>query len=170
VLNERLVSKTYFPRILLPFASVLAGIPDILIASVVLVGLLAVYGLVPGLGILLLPVAVVILFASAAAVGTTLAALHVEYRDVRFATPFLVQMGLFLTPVAYPTALVPEAWRTVYALNPMVGVVDAFRWSVSGVGAPPWSELAIAAAVVVVALAAAGAYFRRVERRFADVI
>jgi lipopolysaccharide transport system permease protein len=170
VVNERLVSKTYFPRILLPLSGVLAGLPDLLISSLVLVALLLLYGLAPTVAILFLLPVVLLLLLCAAAVGTMLAALHVEYRDIRFATPFLLQVWLFLTPVAYPTDLVPEAWRPVYALNPMVGVVDAFRWSVTGARSLPWAEVGIALAVIGAWCVAAAGYFRRVERRFADVI
>ena len=167
--NERMLTKVYFPRALLPLAAVLAGLLDLAIGVVVLFGLLAVYGVPPSANIWALPGFVLLAALTAFAAGLWLAALNVRYRDVRHAVPFLVQFWLFVTPVAYASSLVPPAWRTWYALNPMVGVVDGFRWSL--LGRPQVPVAAAVSTVVVLALLVAGlSYFRRTERTFADVI
>jgi lipopolysaccharide transport system permease protein len=167
--NERMLTKVYFPRALLPLAAVLAGLLDLAIGTLVLFGLLALYGLWPSANLWMLPAFVLLAVLTALATGLWLAALNVRYRDVRHAVPFLVQFWLFVTPVAYASSLVPPEWRTWYALNPMVGVVDGFRWAV--LGRPEVPAAAVFSAVVVLALLLGGLnYFRRTERTFADVI
>src|SRR5262249_20273902 len=130
VVNEqRLITKVYFPRLLVPVASVLSGLVDCGIALVLLLGLMACYGVVPGLAVVALPLFVLFAVATALAVGVWLAALNVQYRDVRYTIPFLTQFWMFASPVAYPSSLVPEAWRPLYGLNPMAGVIEGFRWA-----------------------------------------
>jgi lipopolysaccharide transport system permease protein len=167
--NERMLTKVYFPRALLPLAAVLAGLLDLAIGTLVLFGLLAAYGLAPSANLWMLPGFVLLAVLTALATGLWLAALNVRYRDIRHAVPFLVQFWLFVTPVAYASSLVPPSWRNWYALNPMVGVVDGFRWAV--LGRPEVPAAAGLSAVVVLALLLGGLnYFRRTERTFADVI
>ena len=167
--NERMLTKVYFPRALLPLASVIGGLLDLMISLVVLFGLLAVYGVRPSANIWALPIFVVLAALTAFAVGLWLSALNVRYRDVRHAVPFLVQFWLFVTPVAYSSSLVPVRWRAWYGLNPMVGVVDGFRWAL--LGRPEVPVSAAVSAVAVLALLLAGlSYFRRTERTFADII
>ncbi|MEW6320185.1 MAG: ABC transporter permease [Acidobacteriota bacterium] len=168
--SQSLISKVYFPRLLVPLASVVTPIVDAGIALAVLLALMAWYGVVPGPALVLLPGFALLGLVAAAAVSLWLAALNVEYRDVRYVMPFLVQVWLFLTPVAYPTSLVPAAWRWVYGLNPMVTVVEGFRWTLVGTPAPAPAMVA-ASLVMVAALFWTGlGHFRRTERVFADVI
>lgn len=169
VANQRLLTKVYFPRLLLPLASVAVGLVDFLISFVVLVGLMAYYGLVPGSAVWTVPVWALLAVSSAVAVSLWLSSLNVRYRDIRYTLPFLTQLWLLSTPVAYPTTLVPDEWRAIYALNPMVGVVDGFRWALLG---EPWpgSTVLVSAAAVGVLLVTGTFYFRRTERTFADVI
>lgn len=168
--NERLLTKVYFPRALLPLASVLAGLLDMAIAIMVLFGLLAAYGVRLSSNLWALPAFVLLAVLTAFAVGLWLSALNVRYRDVRHAVPFLVQFWLFVTPVAYSSGLVPLRWRPWYGLNPMVGVVDGFRWALLG-GRSPLGPAAAVSALVMLALLLGGlSYFRRTERTFADVV
>jgi lipopolysaccharide transport system permease protein len=170
VQNSSLVSKVYFSRLSLPLAAALACIVDFLFALVVLVGMLVVYGYSPGVRILWLPVLVLLALLTAVAVGTWLAALNVRYRDFRYVVPFLVQLWLFATPVAYGSSLVPEKWRLVLALNPMAGVVEGFRWALVGAEQQPSAMIAVSAGVTLLVLVSGLIYFQRVERTFADVI
>jgi lipopolysaccharide transport system permease protein len=165
-----LLQKVYFPRLLLPAAATGSYLVDFAIAMVVLGGLMVFFGVVPVLTVFWLVPITALALASALAVGIWLSAVNVRYRDVRYAVPFLVQLWLFATPVAYSIDLVPAAFRPIYLLNPMVGVIDAFRWSLFGIGDPPLGELAMAAVVTALVLISGIAYFRRVERTFADVI
>jgi lipopolysaccharide transport system permease protein len=167
--NARLITKVYFPRLLVPAASVLAGLVDLAIASVVLVGMLFYYGIVPTTAAILLPAFVALAAATSLGVGLWLSALNVQYRDVRYTIPFLVQFWLFITPVAYSSSLVPPQWRAVYGLNPMTGVVEGFRWALLGKAAPQGAMLLVSAGSVVALLIGGLFYFRRMERRFADV-
>jgi lipopolysaccharide transport system permease protein len=167
--NERMLTKVYFPRALLPLAAVLAGLLDLAIAIVVLFGLLAAYGLRVSANVWALPAFVLLAALSAFAIGLWLSALNVRYRDVRHAVPFLVQFWLFVTPVAYASSLVPERFRLWYGLNPMVGVVDGFRWALLGRPAVPESA-AVSTIVILVLLVGGLSYFRRTERTFADII
>ncbi len=166
--NERMLTKVYFPRALLPLAAVIAGLLDLAIAVVVLFGLLAVYGVAVSANIWALPAFVIFAALAAFAVGLWLSALNVRYRDVRHAVPFLVQFWLFVTPVAYSSSLVPAHWRVWYGLNPMVGVVDGFRWAL--LGRPEAGPTAVSALMVLALLLGGLSYFRRTERSFADII
>ncbi len=169
VTNQRLLTKVYFPKLILPLASVLVGLVDFAVSAVVLFGLMAWYGLAPGSGIWTLPLWTLLAVATAVAVSLWLAALNVRYRDVRYTLPFLTQLWLFVTPVAYPSSLVREGWRALYGLNPMVGVVDGFRWALVG-GPWPGATVAASSAAVLVLLVTGLFYFRRTERTFADIV
>jgi ABC-type polysaccharide/polyol phosphate export permease len=169
VSNAGLVTKVYFPRLLIPLAAVLPGLLDLAVTLPVLAVLCIAYDVGPGWAVLTLPLWIAAAMVVAFAVGLLLAAVNVRYRDVNQAISLAVQLWLFLSPVAYPTSTVPEAWQPVYALNPMVGVVEGFRWCLLGGPAPgPWSLLS--AAVTLALLGVALVYFQRTERRFADVI
>lgn len=168
--SSNLISKVYFPRLLLPTAVAASFLIDFVLAMVVLGGMMVFYGITPGPSIIWLPVFTLLAFFTALGVGIFFAAINVRYRDVRYAIPFLVQLWLFASPVAYSGSIVPSGWRFVYALNPMVGVIDGFRWSLLGSAAPPISALLVSAAGTLILLAVGVLYFQSVERRFADVI
>jgi lipopolysaccharide transport system permease protein len=169
VANERLVTKVYFPRLILPLAAVLAGLVDFAIAFALLVPLMLWYGVAPGAAVVALPLFVLLAVGAAVAVGLGLCALNVRYRDVRYALPFLTQFWMFATPIAYPASLVPAAYRPWLGLNPMAGVVEGFRFSLLG-GPAPGPLLLVSVLVVAAGLVASTLYFLRVERSFADVI
>ena len=170
VAEQRLITKVYFPRLIIPLASVLSGLVDFAIAFVLLLGMMAWYGAAPSWGILAVPLLVLFAVATALAVGLWLAALNVKYRDFRHTIPFLTQFWMFLTPVAYPSSLVPERWRALYGLNPMAGVVEGFRWALLGQADGPGAMLLVSVASVAVLLISGLYFFRRTERSFADVI
>lgn len=170
VANRALVTKVYFPRLIIPLAAVLAGVLDFAIAFAVMILLMLVYGIFPtSPALLALPALVVFALVTALAVGVWLSALNVEYRDVRYTIPFLTQIWFFATPIAYSSSLLPESVRAIYGLNPMAGVVDGFRWALLGAPAPG-PLLWVSVATVVVILFTGLLYFRRMERTFADVI
>jgi lipopolysaccharide transport system permease protein len=170
VASANLINKVYFPRLAIPVASVLAGLTDLLPAFVVLLGMMFYYGVYPGTEILWLPLFVLLALVTAMAVGIGLAALNVRFRDVRHTVPFLVQCWLFATPIAYPSSLLPEPWRAIYALNPMVGVVEGFRWALLDTQPAPGPILWVSAAAAVILLASTALYFRRMEKTFADIV
>ena len=167
--GEAIITKVYFPRLLLPFASVGSFVLDFIIALGVLALLLVLFGVVPSLAILWLPVFTLLVLVSALGIGTFLAAVNVRYRDVKYVVPFLVQLLLFASPVVYTSSLIPASWHTLYALNPMTGAIEGFRWAVLG-GPRPDDLILISATIAVLILVGALLYFRRVERTFADVI
>jgi lipopolysaccharide transport system permease protein len=169
VSSQNLITKVYFPRLVVPMASVLAGIVDFGIAFVVLLGMMLYYGIHPTLAILWLPLFVIFALASALSVGLWFSALNVKYRDVRYTIPFLTQIWMMATPVAYPSSLVPEKWRALYGLNPMTGVVEAFRWALLGKPGNPGAMLWVSVCAVILLLAGGVAYFRRTESTFADI-
>jgi lipopolysaccharide transport system permease protein len=168
--QHQLLTKVYFPRLLLPLAAVIAGLVDLVIAFVLLLAVLAWYGIAPSPRLLAVPVFALLAAASALAPGIWLAALNVRYRDVRHVIPFLVQIWLFATPVAYSSGLVPPRWRPLYGLNPMAGVVDGFRWMVAPDAPASGTGLAVAVAAVAILLTAGLYFFRRMEHSFADVV
>ncbi|HKR54719.1 MAG TPA: ABC transporter permease [Gemmatimonadales bacterium] len=171
VASGNLITKVYFPRLLVPMARVLSGLPDIGFSFLVLVGLVAIYGHFQlSLSLLWLPVMAVLALLTAFGIGLWLSALNVQYRDIQHAVPFLVQIWLFATPIAYPSSLLAEPWRTIYGLNPMVGVVEGFRWGLLGSGRPPGMPLVVSVAAALVLVVSGAFFFRRVERTFADVI
>jgi len=170
VANQNLITKVYFPRLVIPLAAVLAGLVDFAVAFLVLVGMMAYYGIAPTIPAVTLPLFILLAIATALAVGLWLSALNVQYRDVRYTIPFLTQFWLFSTPIAYPSSLVPEGWRVLYGLNPMAGVVEGFRWALLGTRNAPGPMLAVSVAVVVALLVGGLYYFRRMEKGFADVV
>ena len=170
VSNANLVKKVYFPRMAIPVASVLSGFADLLPAFLVLIGMMFYYGIFPSAQIVWLPAFVLLAVIAALGVGIGLAAINVHFRDVRHTVPFLVQSWLFLTPIAYPSSLLPEHWKTIYALNPMVGVVEGFRWALLDTEPAPGPILWVSAAAAVVLLLGSALYFRRLEKTFADVV
>jgi lipopolysaccharide transport system permease protein len=170
VSQHTLIKKVYFPRLLLPVAPVLAATVDFGIGFVLLLAMMAFYGMVPGVAVVVLPLLLVFTIATAIAVGLWLSALNVQYRDVRYTLPFLVQFWMFATPVAYPSSLVPEKWRPLMGLNPMAGVVEGFRWALLGTRGADLKLFALSAIVVAVLLVSGVIHFRRVERTFADMV
>ena len=168
--GANLIKKVYFPRLILPIAAVLAGVVDFVFAFAVLLGMTLYYRITPSWHILMLPVFLLLVLIAALSVALWLSALNVQFRDIRYIAPFIVQVWLFATPIAYPSTLLPEPWRTVYGLNPMVGVVEGFRWALLGSGAGPSPMMAVSGAVCLVLLVGGAYYFRRIERTFADVI
>jgi len=171
VQNRHMITKVYFPRIILPLSSVFAGLVDFAIAFVILIGLMIYYGFKPSPAVWTLPLFLLMGLITALGVGLWLSALNVLYRDVGYITPFLTQFWLFITPVAYPASLVTGVWKYLYALNPMAGVVEGFRWAVLGTeqGAPG-PMLIVSAAVSILLLVTGIIYFRRMERLFADMV
>lgn len=169
ITSSSLISKVYFPRLAIPLATVLSGLVDFMIAFALLLAMAAAYGRWPTTHILFVLPLVLLTVMTAMGAGLWLSALNVEYRDVRYAVPFLTQFWMFATPIVYPSSLLHEPWRSVYALNPMVGVIEGFRWALLG---SPWPGPSIMiSAVVSLAMTLSGAfYFRRMERSFADVI
>lgn len=170
VAEHRLITKVYFPRLIVPVASVLAGLVDFAVALALMLVGMAVLGVAPTRAVLAVPVFAGMAVLAALAVGLWLSALNVQFRDVRYTIPFLTQFWLFATPVAYPASLVPAGYRAWYGLNPMAGVVEGFRWALLGTDAPAPGLLAVSAAVTGAMLAGGLFYFRRMERGFADVV
>lgn len=168
--NQNLITKTYFPRLLIPFAAIIGGLVDFAIVFAILVAMMASYRVYPGWALLWLPLLAALTVISALSVGLWLAALSTLYRDFRYTTGFLVQIWLFATPVAYPSSIVPQQWQALYALNPMVGIVDGFRWALLGEPAPAASVIGVSATVVVLLFTLGMIYFRRMERTMADWI
>jgi lipopolysaccharide transport system permease protein len=168
--SQHLITKVYFPRLVVPLAAVLAGIVDFAIAFAVLLGLMWFYGITPTGAIVLLPLFVLFAIVTALAVGLWLSSLNVKYRDVRYTVPFLTQLWLIATPVAYPSSLVPEKWRALLGLNPMAGVVEGFRWALLGQTQEPGPLLAVSVVAVVILLIGGLMYFRQMEATFADMV
>jgi len=170
VANQNLITKVYFPRLVIPIAGVLAGLVDFAIAFAVLLVLMWHFGIAPTRAVALLPLFVLFVVITALSVGLWLSALNVKYRDVRYTIPFLTQFWMFATPVAYPASLVPERWRALYGLNPMAGVVEGFRWALLGKAHAPGPLLAVSAVAVVALLVGGLMYFRKTEAMFADIV
>jgi lipopolysaccharide transport system permease protein len=170
VLSANMVKKIYFPRLALPIATVLAGVVDFVLAFVVLLGLMLYYGVTPTINVLWLPMFFLLAFITAVGVSTWLSAMNVQFRDVRYAIPFLTQAWLFVTPIAYSSSLLAEPWRTVYGLNPLAGVVEGFRWALLGSGTAPGPMLIVSSLVALAVFVSGAFYFRRVEQSFADVL
>ena len=168
VANSHMITKVYFPRMILPVSSVLAGVVDFLIAFVVLLGMMLYFKITPTANAWTLPLFLLLAVITAIAVGLWLSALNVLYRDINYILPFLTQFWMYLTPIAYPSSMVPEQWRTIYALNPMTGVVEGFRWALLGTGQPPGLMTIVSAVVAVILLISGMFYFKRMERLFAD--
>jgi lipopolysaccharide transport system permease protein len=168
--SQELIKKVYFPRLAIPAAAVFASTVDFLIAFAVLLGLMAYFGYLPGARALILPGLLLLALVTALGAGLWLSALNVQYRDVRLTVPFLVQFWLFATPIAYPSSMLEGGWRTLYAVNPMVGVVEGFRWALLGTGGLDLPMFAVSAAAAVLMLAGGALFFRRMENTFADIV
>lgn len=169
--SQNLISKVYFPRLIIPASAVIVSLVDFLISGFILLGLMTWYSYVPSWKILLIPLFTAIAFGAAMGVGLWLATLNVEYRDFRYIVPFLVQFGLYISPVGFSSSIVPEQWRLVYSLNPMVGVIDGFRWCILGGNTSlHWAGFMTSIVLVIVLLVSGTLYFRKMERTFADVI
>jgi len=170
VANESLITKVYFPRLVIPLSATAAGVLDFAIASVVLFGMMAYYHIVPTSAVWMLPLFVLLAIATAFGVGLWLSALNVQYRDVGHALPFLTQMWLFATPIVYPSSLIPEQWLALYGLNPMSSVVEGFRWALLGTGSKPGPMLIASASAAFAVLISGLYYFRKMEQTFADAV
>jgi lipopolysaccharide transport system permease protein len=168
--HQRVITKVYFPRLLLPLSVTLSGLLDFGIGFVVFLGMMLFYGIIPRAAMLWLPVFLLLELLTALGVGLWLSALNAIYRDVRYVLPFLVQFWLFASPVAYPSSLVPQRWRWAYGLNPMAGVIEGFRWALTGRGDPPTALLAVSAATVLVVAVGGVTYFQRMEDTVADIV
>ena len=168
--EQRLITKVYFPRLVVPLAPMFSGLVDFVIAFSLLIVMMIWYNLRPTVGVLLLPLWIILAMLTALAAGTWLSSLNVRYRDVRYTIPFLTQIWLFSTPIAYSSSIVPERWRTLYGLNPMAGVVEGFRWGLLGKKPPSLHMVMVSAGVVVFLLIGGLIYFRRTERTFADIV
>ena len=169
--NANLISKVYFPRLIVPVSAIVVSFVDFMISGIILLGLMAYYAYVPSWRILMLPVFIAIAFAASIGAGLLFASLNVKYRDFRFIVPFITQIGLYISPVGFSSSIVPEQYRLLYSLNPMVGVIDGFRWSILGGEAKLYLPgLALSLGIVLMLLIAGIIYFRKMERTFADVI
>lgn len=169
--NSQLISKVYFPRLIVPASSVIVSFVDFMISGMILLGLMAWYSFLPSWRILTLPIFVLIAFAAAMGGGLWFSALNVQYRDFRYVVPFVVQFGLYISPVGFSSNIVPGKWRLLYSLNPMVGVIDGFRWAILGGNSQIyWQGFMLSMGLVVLLLISGIAYFRKTERKFADII
>jgi len=170
VSGANLLKKIYFPRPTMPIASVLSGVVDFLLAFVVLIGMMLYYGYVPTMNVLWLPFFLLLALTTSLGVSLWLSALNVLFRDIQYLIPFLVQFWLFATPIAYPSSLLPEPWRTLYGINPMVGVVEGFRWALLGVNTAPGPIIFVSSLTSFLLMVTGAFYFRRMEKTFADVV
>lgn len=168
--HQHIITKVYFPRLVLPFSAVLSGLVDFAVSFLVLLAMMLFYRIVPTLTTLLVPAFLLLAVSTALAAGLWLSALNALYRDVRYVVPFLVSFWLFASPVAYPSSLVPERWRWLYGLNPMAGVIEGFRWAITGRGQPPGVMMAASTVVVAVLLVGGLIFFNRMETTIADVV
>jgi lipopolysaccharide transport system permease protein len=168
--NANLLTKVYFPRLAIPISTVIAGALDFVLAFAVLLVFVAYYGVTPTVNVVWLPLFALLALITSLGVGLWAAAINVQFRDVRYTIPFLTQFWMFATPVAYPSSLLPEPWRTVFGINPMVGVVEGFRWSLVGANTAPGPIVALSSLVAIGLLVSGAYYFRRMERTFADVV
>jgi homopolymeric O-antigen transport system permease protein len=168
--SANLIRKVFFPRMAIPIACVASGLVDFALSFLILLGMMMFYGILPTINVLWLPLLLLLALLTSLGVGLWLSALCVEYRDVRFIVGFITQFWLFATPVAYPSSLLSEPWRTVYSLNPMVGVIEGFRWALLGTNTAPRPLILVSASVTLLILITGAFFFRRVERTFADVV
>jgi len=167
--NAGIMTKVYFPRLILPISGVVSPLVDFAIAFVILLGMMLYFGFYPTVNILWLPAFILLALATSLGVGLWLSALNVQYRDFQYTVPFLIQLWLFASPVVYPSTLLPEPYRMIYGLNPMAGVIEGFRWVLLGT-TPPSSLMAVSVGVVIAVLISGAFYFRRMEKTFADVV
>jgi lipopolysaccharide transport system permease protein len=170
VSSSNLIKKVYFPRLAVPTATVFSGVVDFALAFTILLGMMGFYGIAPTWNVVWLPFFFLMAMVTALGVGLWMSALNVQYRDVRYVVPFITQIWMFSTPVAYPSTLLGQPWRTVYGLNPMVGVIEGFRWALLGTNTVPGPMVAASAAAAVALLVSGAYYFRRMEKNFADLV
>lgn len=170
VASANLLKKVYFPRLVIPIATVLAGVVDFALSFVVLLGLMAFYGIAPTINLLWMPLFLLLALVTSLGVGLWMSALNVKYRDVRYIVPFVIQVWMFSTPIVYPSSLLPASWRTIYGLNPMVGVVEGFRWALLGTNTVPGFMIGVSAAAALLILVGGAFYFRHMEKSFADIV
>ncbi len=170
VTDSRLVTKIYFPRLIIPISTVLSGVVDFALAFIVLVVMMLFYGIIPTINVFWLPLFLLLALSTALGAGLWFSAMNVQFRDVRYAIPFVVQFWLFATPIAYPSSLLSEPWRSIYGINPMVGVVEGFRWALLGIDTAPGPIIVVSSLVSLILLVTGAFYFRRLEKTFADVI
>jgi len=170
VASANLIQKVYFPRLVVPISAVISGGVDFVLAFVVLLGMMLFYGIVPTWNVVWLPLLLLLALVTSLGVGLWLTAMNVQFRDVRYAVPFLVQAWMFATPIAYPSSLLDEPWRTLYGINPMAGVVEGFRWALLGTETAPGPIVLVSALVAMGLLVSGAYYFRRMEKTFADVV
>lgn len=168
--SANLIKKVYFPRLSIPIASVASGLVDFALAFLVLLGMMLYYGILPGVKVIVLPLLLLLTLVTSLGVSLWLSALNVHFRDVRHLIPFLTQLWLFATPIAYPSSLLSEPWRTLYSINPMVGVVEGFRWALLGTNTAPGPMIIVSSLAAVAILVSGVFYFRRLEKTFADVV
>ncbi len=168
--SANLITKVYFPRLIIPVSSVFSGFIDFSIAFIVFLGMVIYYGAFPTIAVLLLPLFLLLGLTTALGVGLWLSALNVRFRDIRYVIPFLTQFWLFATPIAYPSSLLSEPWRTIYGINPMVGVVEGFRWAILRTDTAPGPMIFVSALASLALLISGVFYFKRVEKFFADII
>jgi lipopolysaccharide transport system permease protein len=168
--SANLIKKVYFPRLVVPISSVISGVFDFILAFVVLLGMMLYYGIFPTVSIVWLPFLLLLTFITSLGVGLWLSALNVQFRDVRYTVPFLTQFWLFATPIAYPSSLLSEPWRTLYGINPMVGVVEGFRWALLGTDTAPGPIIIVSTVVALVVFVGGAFWFRKMEKTFADVV
>jgi lipopolysaccharide transport system permease protein len=168
--SANLITKVYFPRLAVPIASIVAGTVDFLLAFVVLIAMMVYYRVPPTTNIMFLPLFFLLTVVTSLGVGLWLSALNVKFRDVRLILPFLVQLWMFATPIAYPSSLLHGSWKNIYGLNPMVGVVEGFRWALLGVKSPPGTMVYVSAVIAALLLTGGVMYFRRMEKTFADLV
>jgi lipopolysaccharide transport system permease protein len=165
-----LIKKVYFPRLAIPIARVLAGTVDFVLAFIVLLGMMLAYGIVPTVNALWLPFLLLLALITSLGTALWLSAMNVQFRDVSYIVPFITQFWLFATPIAYPSSLLPEPWRTLYGINPMAGVVEGFRWALLGTDTAPGSIIIVSSLAALTLLVGGAFYFRRMEKTFADVV
>ena len=168
--SANLISKIYFPRLIIPLSAAVAPLVDLAFAFVILLGMMAWFGVAPTWGVLALPLFLLLALGTALAAGLWLSALNVRYRDIGYTIPFLIQIWMYASPVAYPVSIVPERWRLLYSLNPMAGVIEGFRWALLGTGTPNIGVMVVSAVVVMMLMLSGLVYFRIAERTFADVV
>lgn len=169
ITNANIMTKVYYPRLIMPISGILSPLIDFTIAFIILLGMMLYYGFIPTINILFLPAFILLALGTSLGVGLWLSALNVQYRDFQYTVPFLIQLWLFASPVVYPSSLLPEPYRALFGLNPMAGVIEGFRWALLGT-APPSYLIAISALMVVALLISGALYFRRMEKTFADVV
>jgi lipopolysaccharide transport system permease protein len=170
VSSANLIQKVYFPRLAVPIASVFSGMVDFVLAFIVLLGMMLYYGMIPTINVVWLPAFCLLAFVTSLGVGLWLSAMNVRFRDVRYTVPFLTQFWMFATPIAYPSSLLSEPWRTLYGLNPMVGVIEGFRWGLLGTNTAPGGIIIISSLMAMAILVGGAFYFRRAEKTFADIV